>query len=157
MENKSDNKQYNKQTEDRSEGRHTNIPPFREGLGRPGLGRPKPPKISAQINMVLNLDKCIGCHTCSVTCKNVWTSREGLEYAWFNNVETKPGPGYPKRWEDQDKYKGGWELKGGKLQLRLGNRPKIMSQIFSNPYLPQVKDYYGHSNNSPWIKSIVLS
>lgn len=99
-------------------------------------------KIKAQINMVLNLDKCIGCHTCSVTCKNVWTSREGMEYAWFNNVETKPGPGYPKRWEDQDKYKGGWELKGGKLQLRLGNRPKIMSQIFSNPYLPQVKDYY---------------
>ncbi|XNM56805.1 4Fe-4S binding protein [Escherichia coli] len=23
--------------------------------------------------MVLNLDKCIGCHTCSVTCKNVWS------------------------------------------------------------------------------------
>ena len=33
-------------------------------------------KIRAQIGMVLNLDKCIGCHTCSVTCKNVWTSRE---------------------------------------------------------------------------------
>ena len=46
--------------------------------------------------MVLNLDKCIGCHTCSVTCKNVWTSREGVEYAWFNNVETKPGVGYPE-------------------------------------------------------------
>ena len=46
--------------------------------------------------MVLNLDKCIGCHTCSVTCKNVWTSRKGLEYVWWNNVETKPGPGYPK-------------------------------------------------------------
>ncbi|WP_228742927.1 hypothetical protein, partial [Klebsiella quasipneumoniae] len=27
-------------------------------------------------------------HTCSVTCKNVWSSREGMEYAWFNNVET---------------------------------------------------------------------
>ncbi|WP_368665668.1 hypothetical protein, partial [Macrococcus sp. DPC7161] len=26
-------------------------------------------KIKAQIAMVLNLDKCIGCHTCSVTCK----------------------------------------------------------------------------------------
>ena len=52
-------------------------------------------KIRAQIGMVLNLDKCIGCHTCSVTCKNVWTSREGVEYAWFNNVETKPGIGYP--------------------------------------------------------------
>ncbi len=48
-------------------------------------------KIRAQIAMVLNLDKCIGCHTCSVTCKNVWTNREGMEYAWFNNVETKPG------------------------------------------------------------------
>ena len=52
-------------------------------------------KVCAQIAMVLNLDKCIGCHTCSVTCKNVWTSRDGTEYAWFNNVETKPGIGYP--------------------------------------------------------------
>ena len=42
-------------------------------------------KIRSQVGMVLNLDKCIGCHTCSVTCKNVWTSREGVEYAWFNN------------------------------------------------------------------------
>ena len=64
-------------------------------------------KIRAQIGMVLNLDKCIGCHTCSVTCKNVWTSRPGMEYAWFNNVETKPGIGYPKEWENQDKWNGG--------------------------------------------------
>lgn len=123
-------------------------------------------KIKAQIAMVLNLDKCIGCHTCSVTCKNVWTSRKGLEYAWWNNVETKPGPGYPKAWEDQEKYKGGWVLNKngkhslssvlpplpgfprrdsespGKTELRLGDRPQIMSQIFSNPYLPQVSDYY---------------
>ena len=59
-------------------------------------------KVRAQIAMVLNLDKCIGCHTCSVTCKNVWTSREGMEYVWFNNVESKPGIGYPKQWENQD-------------------------------------------------------
>lgn len=44
--------------------------------------------------MVLNLDKCIGCHTCGVTCKNTWTNRPGAEYMWFNNVETKPGVGY---------------------------------------------------------------
>jgi nitrate reductase beta subunit len=107
-------------------------------------------KVKAQIAMVLNLDKCIGCHTCSVTCKNVWTSRKGLEYAWWNNVETKPGPGYPKRWEDQDKYKGGWEvdhsaigkLKEHPLVLRIGQKPKIMANIFANPYLPQVNDYY---------------
>ena len=36
-------------------------------------------KVRAQIGMVLNLDKCIGCHTCSVTCKHVWTNREGVE------------------------------------------------------------------------------
>ncbi len=42
-------------------------------------------KIRSQVGMVLNLDKCIGCHTCSVTCKNVWTGREGMEYAWINN------------------------------------------------------------------------
>ena len=35
-------------------------------------------KVRAQIGMVLNLDKCIGCHTCSVTCKQVWTSRPGM-------------------------------------------------------------------------------
>ncbi|ECR3422750.1 nitrate reductase subunit beta, partial [Campylobacter jejuni] len=51
-------------------------------------------KIKAQVAMVLNLDKCIGCHTCSVTCKNTWTNRPGAEYMWFNNVETKPGVGY---------------------------------------------------------------
>lgn len=100
-------------------------------------------KIKSQIAMVLNLDKCIGCHTCSVTCKNVWTSRRGLEYAWWNNVETKPGPGYPKTWENQEKYRGGWvRRKDGSTELRLGNRPRVMSQLFSNPYLPQVEDYY---------------
>ena len=73
-------------------------------------------KIRAQIAMVLNLDKCIGCHTCSVTCKNVWTNREGMEYAWFNNVETKPGIGYPKDWENQKRWNGGWVRKrNGKL------------------------------------------
>ena len=48
-------------------------------------------RVMAQVGMVMNLDKCIGCHTCSVTCKNVWTNRKGAEYMWFNDVETKPG------------------------------------------------------------------
>ena len=52
-------------------------------------------RVMAQIAMVMNLDKCIGCHTCSVTCKQAWTNREGTEYIWFNNVETRPGVGYP--------------------------------------------------------------
>ena len=90
--------------------------------------------IRAQIGMVLNLDKCIGCHTCSVTCKNVWTSREGVEYAWFNNVESKPGVGFPNEWENQDKWNGGWVRKdNGKIELKAGGKHKILANIFANP------------------------
>jgi len=100
-------------------------------------------KIRAQIGMVLNLDKCIGCHTCSVTCKNVWTSREGVEYAWFNNVETKPGVGYPTDWENQKRWNGGWErTKRGKLQPKQGAKWRILANIFANPDLPEIDDYY---------------
>ena len=100
-------------------------------------------RIRAQIGMVLNLDKCIGCHTCSVTCKNVWTSRDGVEYAWFNNVETKPGTGYPTDWENQTRWNGGWErTKSGKLQPKQGSKWRILANIFANPDLPEIDDYY---------------
>ena len=93
--------------------------------------------------MVLNLDKCIGCHTCSVTCKNVWTTREGVEYAWFNNVETKPGVGYPKEWENQKRWNGGWRRKtNGKIEPRMGAKWRILANIFANPDLPEIDDYY---------------
>ncbi|WP_417766616.1 nitrate reductase subunit beta [Stappia sp.] len=100
-------------------------------------------RVRAQIGMVLNLDKCIGCHTCSVTCKNVWTSREGVEYAWFNNVETKPGTGYPTDWENQKRWNGGWErTRSGKLRPRQGSKWRILANIFANPDLPEIDDYY---------------
>ena len=97
--------------------------------------------------MVMNLDKCIGCHTCSVTCKQAWTNRAGVEYVWFNNVETRPGQGYPRT------------LPGpGAVAGRLGAQPprparscgraagssKLLS-IFANPLLPNIQDYY-----EPW-------
>jgi len=114
-------------------------------------------KVRAQIGMVLNLDKCIGCHTCSVTCKNVWTSREGVEYAWFNNVETKPGIGYPKEWENQERWNGGWlRHADGSLQPRIGGKFRILANLFANPDLPQIDDYYEpfdfdyeHLHNAP--------
>jgi len=100
-------------------------------------------KIRAQIGMVLNLDKCIGCHTCSITCKNVWTSRDGVEYAWFNNVETKPGIGYPKDWENQDHWNGGWKRTGkGELLPKQGGKWRLLANIFANPNLPQIDEYY---------------
>ncbi|GAA1778550.1 nitrate reductase subunit beta [Agromyces lapidis] len=103
-------------------------------------------KVMAQMSMVMNLDKCIGCHTCSVTCKQAWTNRSGVEYVWFNNVETRPGIGYPRRYEDQEKWGGGWvRTKSGRLKLRSGGRLKKLATIFSNPKLPEIHDYY-----EPW-------
>jgi nitrate reductase beta subunit len=119
-------------------------------------------KVRAQVAMVLNLDKCIGCHTCSVTCKNVWTSREGVEYAWFNNVETKPGIGYPKDWENQKRWNGGWvRRKDGHIEPRMGAKWRVLAKIFANPDLPEIDDYYEpftfdyqHLHNAPESKAM---
>ncbi|BCN66943.1 nitrate reductase subunit beta [Prescottella equi] len=103
-------------------------------------------QVAAQMAMVMNLDKCIGCHTCSVTCKQTWTNRGGTEYVWFNNVETRPGQGYPRKYENQDLWKGGWALnRRGRLTLRAGGRVKKLLSIFANPLLPNIRDYY-----EPW-------
>ena len=103
-------------------------------------------KVMAQLAMVMNLDKCIGCHTCSVTCKQAWTNRAGTEYVWFNNVETRPGQGYPRRYEDQERWRGGWTLnKRGRLELRTGSRARRLLGIFASPVQPELADYY-----EPW-------
>jgi len=87
----------------------------------------------------------------------VWTSRDGVEYAWFNNVETKPGIGYPKEWENQEKWNGGW-VRGndGTLTPRQGNKLRVLANIFGNPDLPEIDDYYEpfdfdyeHLHNAP--------
>ncbi len=105
--------------------------------------------IRAQVSMVFHLDKCIGCHTCSLACKNVWTDRPGAEYMWWNNVETKPGTGYPTLWENQDHYKGGWKLSGKNgqknLNLRCQNKLDAFIKLFYNPNQPGLEDYY-----EPW-------
>src|SRR3970282_307890 len=101
--------------------------------------------VRAQVSTVFHLDKCIGCHTWSVSCKNVWTDRRGAEYMWWNNVESRPGTGYPTLWEDQEKYRGGWEKRGRGLELRLQGRAGSFANLFFNPYLPTLDDYY-----EPW-------
>ncbi|OBF90734.1 nitrate reductase subunit beta [Mycobacterium sp. 852002-51152_SCH6134967] len=103
-------------------------------------------RVMAQMAMVMNLDKCIGCHTCSVTCKQAWTNRPGTEYVWFNNVETRPGQGYPRTYEDQERWRGGWiRDHRGRLRLRDGGRLSKLLRIFANPKMPSINDYY-----EPW-------
>ena len=103
-------------------------------------------RVMAQVGMVMNLDKCIGCHTCSVTCKQAWTNRSGTEYVWFNNVETRPGQGYPRRYDDQETWQGGWVLnRNGRLRLRAGGRVRKLLTLFASPVQPTIEDYY-----EPW-------
>lgn len=64
-----------------------------------------------QMAMVIDLNKCIGCQTCTVACKTQWTNRNGRDYMYWNNVETFPGKGYPNDWQN----KGGG-FKDGDLQ-----------------------------------------
>ena len=98
--------------------------------------------VRAHMSMLFHLDKCIGCHTCSVACKNLWTDRKGAEYMWWNNVETRPGTGYPTQWENQEHFQGGWVLKDGQLKLRLHSKAGGLMKLFFNPRLPSLEDYY---------------
>jgi DMSO reductase family type II enzyme iron-sulfur subunit len=65
-----------------------------------------------QVAMVMDLNKCLGCHTCSVACKTLWTREEGMEYMLWNTVNTMPGLGTPKNWEQM-----GGGFKDGKASL----------------------------------------
>jgi len=105
-----------------------------------------PLNVRAQVASVFHLDKCIGCHTCSIACKNVWTDRPGAEYMWWNNVETKPGTGFPTQWEDQEAHRGGWKL-DGKRHLKLVSQSRLggLAKLFYNPNQPGLDDYY-----EPW-------
>lgn len=60
------------------------------------------PKSDRQVSMVLDLNKCLGCHTCSVACKKMWNTDQGTDYSYWNNVETLPGKGFPANIHDPD-------------------------------------------------------
>ena len=52
-----------------------------------------------QFAFVFNINRCIGCQTCTMACKSTWTFSKGQEYMWWNNVESKPYGGYPQNWD----------------------------------------------------------
>jgi ethylbenzene hydroxylase subunit beta/complex iron-sulfur molybdoenzyme family reductase subunit beta len=62
-----------------------------------------------QLAMVFDLNKCLGCHTCSVACKTQWTGEEGMENMWWTVVNSMPGKGTPRNWEQMG---GGFDADG---------------------------------------------
>lgn len=96
-----------------------------------------------QLSMVMDLNKCIGCHTCTIACKLQWTNRNGREYMYWNNVETQPGEGYPKGYQ---KMGGGFDAIG---KLILGAEPS--AEQYGKPW------EYDHEklitgSVSPWLR-----
>jgi DMSO reductase family type II enzyme iron-sulfur subunit len=73
-------------------------------------------KPNKQLAFVVDLNKCIGCQTCTVACKRLWTSKAGEQHVYWRNVETRPGKGYPRNWDQ----KGGGYNNG---ELQLGRAP----------------------------------
>jgi DMSO reductase family type II enzyme iron-sulfur subunit len=88
-----------------------------------------------QLAMVFDLNKCTGCQTCSVACKVLWTRDEGAEYQWWCIVNTQPGKGTPKDWEQmgggyrdgepvpgrlptRNEFGGGWEFNYDEVYFR---------------------------------------
>ena len=67
-----------------------------------------------QFGMVMDLNKCIACQTCTVACKTTWTPGRGQEYMFWNNVETKPYGYYPLGWDVKILDELGVQEVGGK-------------------------------------------
>ena len=49
-----------------------------------------------QLAMVFDLNKCLGCQSCTIACKTLWTEAPGMEAMWWNIVNTMPGGGSPR-------------------------------------------------------------
>ena len=75
---------------------------------------------SRQLATVIDLAKCMGCQTCVIACKGLWTQRPGTEPMRFMNVSSVPGVGYPR---DFERKGGGFDEAGqprhGELTTRV--------------------------------------
>jgi nitrate reductase beta subunit len=87
-------------------------------LGRPMEFPRQQQRPKRQFSAVFNINRCIGCQTCTMASKSTWTHSPGQEAMWWNNVETKPFGGYPHGWDIKTLEllgpQPGWQQSGAK-------------------------------------------
>ena len=118
-------------------------------LGRQMQYRYDPARPRRQVGFVFDINRCIGCQTCTMACRSTWTFSDGQEHMWWNNVETEPYGGYPQHWDvkllsklgpqkwEKGKYGGRtiFEKENGKLRDEpLGYLPEEKEWRFPNIY-----------------------
>jgi nitrate reductase beta subunit len=98
-----------------------------------------------QFAMVMDLNKCIACQTCTVACKTTWTPGRGQEYMFWNNVESKPYGYYPLGWDVKILERLGVQDQGAKVYAgkTLFEAAPEGSPVLG--YLPEDLDY-AHPN-----------
>ena len=72
---------------------------FNWQLGRPMAYPYEGAYPERQFAFVININRCLGCQTCTMACKSTWTFAQGQEHMWWTNVETKPYGSYPRNWD----------------------------------------------------------
>jgi ethylbenzene hydroxylase subunit beta/complex iron-sulfur molybdoenzyme family reductase subunit beta len=77
--------------------------------------------VQRQFAMVFDLNKCLGCQTCTLACKTHWTGRSGMEHQWWVIVNSVPGLGTPRGWEQM----GGGYSNGSCAPGRLPKREEF--------------------------------
>ena len=75
-----------------------------------------------QIAWVFDLNRCIGCQTCSVACKVLWTQGDGSDHMWWCTVNTQPGRGTPR---DYEQMGGGYDANGRLIRGRIPTEEEI--------------------------------
>jgi DMSO reductase family type II enzyme iron-sulfur subunit len=102
-------------------------------------------KSKRQYAMILDLNKCLGCHACSMACKKLWTEEEGMDYMWWNNVNTMPGKGgYPRGWE-----KSGGGFDGDRIP-RAGRLPTM--EEYGKAWKFDYEGVFAKGAEKDWIK-----
>ncbi len=104
--------------------------------------------VKRQVAMVMDLNKCLGCQTCTIACKKMWNTDTGSSYAYWNNVETAPGKGYPADWQTT----GGRDFQGN---IKRGEIPTLDSG-YGRAWTFDHQEVFASSGNEPkdkvWIQ-----